>query len=236
MADDLFLFLDFETTSLDPMTTTVLEIGWTVTGPDLVQRTPLRSRFAALTAASMRPAVVPGDRTGWAEVAQVVRDMHRESGLVDEWRSAPELSRLTQVADLSRVLVDDLLAAGWVGGKRDIVYLAGAGVSHYDQAVIGALGALRKPSLEPILHYRTADSSVAATLLGVEMPKTPYELGTLVDKYAAPGVLDLDTDGTTRRLAFPDGTINVAELRNHRAADDVAFSLVFARCLRGMVS
>ena len=233
---EFLLWADFETTGLDVNDLTALEVSWTVTNADLVQLTPLRSRFCAI--ATGRTGLIEPTTAGphfvWsngAEVRQVVTSMHRMSGLMKEWLAAPEFARLRTPSDLERLVHDDLAAAGVV--TTDKVYLAGAGVSHFDALLLKAMGVLS------LLHYRQADVSSAITLLGIDAPKNPEELEKLVAD-VVPGGSDpahfwrLQTDHTTSGLVGKE-LIVPGHLVEHRAAPDVAFSLVLARVLRAMV-
>lgn len=250
---DFLLWLDFETTGLDPADVTVLEVGWTVTDANLQQLTPLRSRITALPTGGT--AVVPTNATtrgggyGWAhglQVEQVVRDMHKESKLYYDWLATPPFRVIDEVGDFDRLLLDDLWSAGWKG--KDSVFLAGAGVSHYDRLVIDQLGALRLDE-KPVLHYRAADISAAIQVMGVPAPKDAGALVELAGRCARlPGsewtesaLLKLDVDASCAALVSPNvpgdewSLLNPKSLVDHRAASDVAYALVVARCLRALV-
>lgn len=239
---EFFLFLDFETTGLDFDNLTVLETAWTVTDSQLQQRSPLRSRLTALSTSYEAPNVPlrSGGDWGWTrEIPRVVRDMHTLSGLKSEWLAAHELSILRRIADLDRLIVDDLLRSGV--GKDDTVYIAGAGVSHFDRRVLDHLGSGLVVGDGALLHYRAADVSSAITLLGVEPLQKPRDLDAFVLRCTAqiPVIRALVTDESTASLTDWDGEtvgqVNQAKLVAHRAASDVAMALVQARVLRSLV-
>ncbi len=245
---EFYLFFDLETTGLDPHALTVLEAAWTFTGSDLRQRTPLRSRLCGIATDDV-PATVPvlsGGYAGWSrEIShKVVQDMHRDSRLHRDWLDAPEFSILRTVEDLDRLLFDDLARSGW--RKGDVVHLAGAGISHFDRPVLDALLSKFAVAPSPVLHYRAADVSSAVTLLGIASPKTGEDLSSLAIRvaerkshpFSVASFRELLTDESTSVLQRwgtdqeDTGQMNSANLVPHRAAPDVAFSLMLARILR----
>lgn len=244
---DYYLWLDTETTGLNPDDLTVLEFGWTVTDASFRQLTPLRSRISALhtSALPVVPEQIVSGNFGWSDpikVDQVVRDMHNHSGLRAQWLSTPSFRLVKEISDFDRLLLDDLWSAGWQG--KDPVYLAGAGISHFDRPVIDSLEALTIEGRD-VLHYRAADVSSAIQILGVSAPKDEEALAELVSRTVAlTGADELDllvlkVDPSTDSLAQYRGddvyAVNTNNLINHRAASDVAYALVVARCLRALI-
>lgn len=224
------LFLDYESTGLEWRTKdVVLEIAWTVTDMDLTQLSPIRQAFVAWVSphCEVRSAL-PGEPwwngSGPNSPSEVVRDMHDVSGLAKEWADASYLpARVIE----QRILDDLAFTAG--SDEPPTVYMAGAGVSHFDQD----LTTLHMPRLAPrgqggTLHYRTFDTSVAAMVLGVPM-----------DAHAA--LSEVHSEGPQQcsclRMqgeceAVMSGDLVLSGVTPHRAADDVAVSLAYARMFR----
>jgi oligoribonuclease (3'-5' exoribonuclease) len=216
MADRL-LWLDFETNGLQYLSNhTALEVAWTITDMGLSQLSPLRTMMI-----DWRPptspelhAPVPGDED-WETspaVVQVVRDMHDLSGLAAEWPN-----RVHVTAEAVEDLINNDLAATDTGAGA--IYLAGAGVSHFDQGLL----ALHAPSLAPKdaggrLHYRCFDVSVASLVLGIDLSVV---LG-------APKIFW----SITGAVPTVEGLLDLHVARPHRAGPDVATGLIQARALR----
>lgn len=126
------LHFDCETTHLDPTELMVLEAAWCVTGPDGAQRTDMRHRYTAITAADracypnrnganssvmMRAARWYNDDAGHPEAL----DMAEKSGLYDDWCAAPASQVLCAAVELERLLLDDLAAHTDPGERASIV-------------------------------------------------------------------------------------------------------------------
>lgn len=233
---DYFVWLDFETTGLDPLSLTVLEMGWTVTDDRLRQLTPLRSRFVALTFRGRAPVLpVSGGWSGGLD--PIVVEMHESSGLHAEWLACPRGELVTASSGIDELLLGDLRKAGFVDWDEDRAFLAGAGVSHFDASVLSALDC----KIVDELHYRAADVSCALLTLGFPAVRSVDALAALCERVAAGDseLLASLSDVTAERRAQgssgpPAGPLG--GLRGHRAADDVAFALVVARCLRRLVA
>lgn len=246
---DFYLFFDLETTGLSPADDTLLEAGWTVLGADLQQRSPLRSRFlsyAPMTRATRIPELsYDGKRVVWnGDVPTIVQDMHTSSGLAKEWAQAPEVSRVSTQLELDRLLIDSLVESGWTGAKDQKVYLTGAGVSHFDHQVLKAAGS--RLITDNVLHYSAVDTSVALRTLGIEAPKNSQELSRMIDRLqlgegskAEEDLLRLVVERNLERLVRSgsgvEETMIVTSVKQHRAADDVAWSIVLMRLLRLLV-
>jgi oligoribonuclease (3'-5' exoribonuclease) len=106
-------WIDLETTSLDPATTTVLEAFWEVTDWAL---TPVASGHGIT---SMQYIIAD----------QFVLDMHERSGLAAACRAEPK-------ADSIVYAMRDLYGA--LGRIGEQVPLAGSGVAHFDRLVLAA--------------------------------------------------------------------------------------------------
>lgn len=237
---DWYLFLDFETTGLDPVDCTQLEVGWTVLDERLVQQSYLRRRYLALRASGAEP-VVPIRRTpAWSGShadypPEIVRDMHRKSSLLDDWLDTPSVAIVRSIADLDRMWIDDLIGAGWT--SKDKVYVAGAGVSHFDHLVLKAHRS--KMVTEGVLHYAAVDSTVALRTLGIPAPKDAEAMDVFMDETLARVGMEhvawatkLDTEKGPLRSLAPNLTIDTGACNPHRAPDDVAWSILLSRLLR----
>lgn len=114
------LFLDFETTSLDPATTWPLEVFWELTDWSLA---PVASGHG----------VRPIDATDKIPVDDFVRDMHTKSGLLgacDEAYRDDTIAAVTQSMGRLANLLD---------GIGEPVALAGSGVASFDRLIINNL-------------------------------------------------------------------------------------------------
>ncbi len=250
---EFLLWFDCETTGLDPDELTVLEVAWTVTNADLVQLTPLRQRYTRLGPGrgSRAGTFSPFDNTweGGHFMSDVVADMHKNSGLRDQWRAACKRnprSILTSGRALETLILEDVDA---VAAADDRVVLAGAGVSHFDNHVLakhcpGLQGSLPVQPTDPRpMAYYTIDSSVAWRALG--KPDTSEVRGWRDDpfrtRHAEVGV-DQRGDATGRLIRSGcdcrddccDVVFDLDAVIEHRAADDVVKALVDLRRLRAL--
>jgi len=217
MADRL-LWLDAETNGLlYRHRHTALEVAWTITDMKLEQLSPLRTLmidWRPPTSAECH-APVPGDED-WetsAFLEQVVRDMHEQSGLTAEWPTRVHV----EAGSVEDLINNDLGVTNTGPGE---IYLAGAGVSHFDQG----LTALHMPSLAPKdaggrLHYRCFDVSVASLVMGTSLAAIMTEV---------PKVCWAITGAVPTR----EGLLDLERVRPHRAAADAATAIVQARALR----
>lgn len=230
---DCLLWADFETTGLKfRIEDSVLEVAWTVTDLQLNQLTEIRQRFVKWAPPSLvaRHTPLPGT-PGWEDVNEVVHALHGTSGLTDEWTKAI----YSEPNDVGQTIADDLTEAHVSGDDK--IHLAGAGVSHFDQELLG----LHVPEFARHddggrLHYRTFDVSVGAMVAG-----PGYSVGTsgLINLLAEPGVRRQRDSVTVMRGECPavaSGNLDLYAVREHRAADDVAVALAYARALRVWVA
>lgn len=253
------LFVDLETTGLDPSTLTALEISWTVCDLDGGQRLPLRSRYLALTASDAR--VVPERRSmgGFRWVRQDSGEcqalrMAEDSRLFADWLDCPPKQVIGSAGELSRLLIDDLaevcdqgqrnpdhrqvvLPGGEVSPywlrEPERVHLCGAGVAQFDQPVLHRLcpEVVARFGQGGMTHYRPVDVSGMQTGLlgGCEDERIA---GWAVE-HGAPGILDVELD-TAPRFAWHHRDIHEWLTRPgkwHRAAPDVARAIVVQRAL-----
>lgn len=260
------LWIDFETTGLAPWHDAVLEIGWTITDTDLRMLTPLRSRLAVLNPSvsytPMGTLVQPRNfdpdpaEEFWRSLGDVVQDMHRQSGLMDDligaWTdSTGRMSVVEHPRDFERLLLEDMVAAGFDMTRQDKLVISGAGVSHFDVHVLAA----HWPDLFPLLPrpqdvpaYWQHDTSVAWRVLGETAQKVVNDLAPKL-RDLAPGTpewspfwslftAEAPADHTVSHLVRvrEDGWAVLARdaVRPHRAADDVVASLLDARLLRSL--
>jgi hypothetical protein len=242
---DLLLWLDFETTGLDPDVDTVLECAWCFTTSELSMVTPLRSRYTNLLPDSATKYLLPfqGRPVDWSNLTPVVSEMHTASGLRDNWMNANtgHVAVLRHPAELHRLIADDFEdAAIQVGAKPDEcrIVLCGRGVSHFDNRVLAKHRVMCFDRIDDVdapisVAYFQHDVSVAARVLGIQTPVLQHGLDGQPFEVVAcqAGVID---DVCTRLLkdALGPGEFNLAALVAHRAADDVVEALVTARLLR----
>lgn len=247
MAERL-LWIDFETEGLDYRRKhAVLEAAWTITDASrgLTQLTPMRSRLCKIP-----PPGDDGNREWpsslmWDEtVDRVVAEMHKNNGLridwsnangtsLDTWRDLDSkcLRMLHSGVALEQIILDDLASVTEPGS---VVRLAGSGVASFDQPLLAAHCPRLAPQSEGgLLHYRTFDLSVTAQVLGIEPPSLD-SVHTMRTDWVA------DHDGQYPKelvLMRGDGPFWADVFSSelvvpHRAASDVAVSLLFARLLR----
>jgi oligoribonuclease (3'-5' exoribonuclease) len=227
MADRL-LWFDAETTGLKYKTRdVVLEVAWTLTDMYLKQISPLRSYFTEWRPPTSpelhRPVPGSDDWTDMGGVHAAVLEMHEQSRLAAEWPF-----RVHVGADaIQGLILNDLGVTRMASGE---VYLAGAGVSHFDQSLV----ALHMPALAPKddggrLHYRCFDTSVADLVTGIDSR-------AILADYHGPGHTHtfhcscLKLDGP-EPLSLNEH-LDLSAVVPHRAASDVALALVGARALR----
>lgn len=232
---DRLLWFDAETTGLKYRTQdVVLEVAWVITDMELNQLSPLHrvsTEWRPPTSHELhRP--VPGSND-WSEAGGVhgtVLEMHRQSGLAAEW---PDRVHVEAEA-VGELITNDL------GVTRDgdgEVYLAGAGVSHFDQRLL----AMHVPSLAPKdeggrLHYRCFDVSVAALVFGAPS----MSVASMRELHGVPPQVDgglllcpcLAIDGPVPTF---NGLLVLDSIAPHRAADDVALTVAYARALRSTI-
>lgn len=239
---DLFLWLDCETTGLNPDTDAVLEVAWCFTDSELTMVTPLHSRYT-----NLRPSTVgwafAGRPVDWSNLPPVVAEMHATSGLAEQWMAAnaSHIAVLRHSAELHRLIADDFEdAAVQVGAEPGDcrIVLAGRGVSHFDNRVLARHRVMCFDQVDdtdaPInVAYFQHDVSVAARVLGIQTSALHLGLDGQPFRVVAcqEGVVD---DACTHLLKQADGPkeFDLKGLVPHRAADDVVEALVTARLLR----
>lgn len=184
----LWLWLDVETTGLLDSRPAVLEAAWMVTDSELMQLTPLRQRLCAIpcTPRWWERAVSwlrPDPLRHWPAHLMTgrVAGMHEESGLMWDWKSA---EKVRDVAALDALILGDVVSAAAVvlaraePGEEPLpvaVHLAGAGVAQFEARLLPAIGS----RVLDDWHYRCADSSVAAQVMGVPKVTEPPAGGYL---------------------------------------------------------
>lgn len=209
--------------------------GWTAVRQRMGSDRPVIPLYAADQANQ-------GKLQPWSEpIDQFVADMHEKSGLRHEWLSTDVQDILTEAVDLDAELLADLAQVRF-NPDEDTVAIAGAGVGHFDLPLLRNL----QLSVVRSLHYRPADVSSAISVLGLKPIKTNDALFQLVRRVAGlpeegEQLLALDVDDSVtdlqvlKSMTGPDSAV-IHSFTDHRAASDVAFSLILARCLRYVMS
>lgn len=213
-----WVFLDLETTGLDPDRLTILEAAWTVTDSSLFQKTPIRSRFTEFSANSSYGTISPSSSSWTRNVSEFVIRMHADSGLTNDWLDCPRSRLVKSIAELDRLILDDLFLSGWDGESQFV--LAGAGLAAFDRIILG----VSKSQLLEYTHYRSADSSVACELLGLSVPKSLESTKSFIEGWLS----SEDNFVLGEGITLPDWKSS----QTHRSAVDVSLSILIARSLR----
>lgn len=137
----LFLWLDLETTGLNPGRDHLLEAAVAVTTADADLKVLVEAAWLH------RPPHL-GDLLADGDLDQVVVNMHRESGL---WDALLDPNR--EHLDILRIGAEIAILLGSVRRKGEEVALAGSGVGHFDRQWVQRLW----PALGSSLTYWTMD-------------------------------------------------------------------------------
>jgi hypothetical protein len=269
----ILFWFDCETSGLVPTKDTVLEVSWCLTDHRLRMLTPLRQRYAMLESPSRLHSRAihfdPRDDDQWHDPEKIkpfVREMHEASGLRNDWEAAylnHRRAMITHPRDFHRLVSEDLDLIDFKVGfdsdgySGDTLMLAGAGVSHFDDAILTEVFDGFFPA-RPIVypgewHYRIFDTSVAMSVAGAReaVDRIAAKLAAQDDpegEAALPFDLiaceaptlrsqkELDhLTGGTGRAGEPEWFLRERVVA-HRAADDVVYSLLDARALRHLVA
>lgn len=134
------LWLDLETTGLDPRSDTILEVGAVLTDMDLNEV----DRYQAVVATARSEAL--------PLMNNYVIKMHANSGLLDDlWTSTG--ARTAPLKVIEKEILENLIGDLTMEDIR--VYLAGSSI-HFDRAFIKN----RMPLLDDVLSHRMLDVSV----------------------------------------------------------------------------
>lgn len=110
-----YLWLDLETTGLDPAHDHILEVAAILTDDDFTEIECVHELVA-----------LPDGFLHWTEWTNAfVDNMHRKSGLFDDWNTALEAGKLSKTYAVEDNLIDLIFHC-------EKVVLAGSGVSHFD--------------------------------------------------------------------------------------------------------
>lgn len=152
MTDDLWLWLDLETTGLDPAKDAIIEIGCLLTDPHLNAVTSHDGQPLAPFEAVVWPGV-PAYEKLLAD--PVVEAMHRSNGLIDD---LTELAANPSPENIASVEARILTWLGQAPGPRSDAkfVLAGSGVGRFDRRFIDR----DMPNLASWLRYWSIDVDV----------------------------------------------------------------------------
>lgn len=132
----MLLWVDIETTGLNPVTNAVLEVGWGITYEHLEWLVEPKSRLVT-------HHVSVADLRGTA--AEVVQEMHDQSTL---WHDM-EISDSLRLEDIEDEILKDIQSV-----DDHVIYLAGASV-HFDRSFLEP----KMPRLFKKVHHRHYDVS-----------------------------------------------------------------------------
>ena len=153
----LFLFLDLETTGLDPEDHCIIEITAKAVRPD-TQGTVYHYQAVIGT--------IPCD---WGNAPRDVVDMHQKNGLYEA----------SLESDVTVGMVDSDLHETLPALRADTVYLAGNSI-HFDRSFIKA----QMPRLDSMLHYRMMDVTAVRLWIQAITGCDPYEEETFQNLFA----------------------------------------------------
>lgn len=173
---DLLVWVDIETTGLDPNRDSILEVGLAITdplgdSPDRWSDIPVWSMAVSVNVERLK-----------AEVDPLVLDMHTNSGL---WVECSTLTLSGQFSAAEAYVVEDA-AVRWLtemGVIRGAVPMCGSSV-HFDRAFLSN----QMPDLAAHFHYRNLDTSTIKN----------------VCRYVNPSVYDAVPEKKNKHRALPD--------------------------------
>lgn len=227
------LFVDLESTSLDPAKLTMLEFAWCITNVDGTQRLPMRSRYTLISAAEELVYPTHGMQglsfSRWANPehgSAVALRMAEESRLCAGWLACPSEQIVTSRGELQRLLLDDIAAACDSGVRNpdtqgtkiympgqarpsqwvrepECIHLAGSGVAQFDQPVLRLLCS----TVVPPFGERGATHYRPDDTSVAQMPLLGGTEDSKLIEWAVreyPGIADIDLDVFPLRYVFPD--------------------------------
>jgi oligoribonuclease len=162
----MLLWLDLETTGLEPVADYILEVAWTLTADDLTDIVEDGIQHRGVTTYDLQMHKL---RTN-----KFVLNMHTKSGLLDELENAHTLV----LSDIEDLILSDL-----DNQPDQPIYLAGASV-HFDRAFIDQ----GMPRLAQRLHHRIYDTS--SIKLAVERYMSPMK--NIVNKHPHRAASDVE--------------------------------------------
>lgn len=139
--EDRILFLDLETTGLDPDNDRILEVGAVLVTTDLKHIAAVHKIFAAPRRVDMLDTI----------------DMHSDSGLMDQIAREEEKERVADVREVEEELIDWLVGRHLIRSKT--LEIAGFSI-HFDRSFLR----VHMPRLHGWLSHRMIDVSTIRSL------------------------------------------------------------------------
>ena len=143
----MHLWLDIETTGLDPKNDKILEVAWFMTDRNLIETTPNNTSFVRTDYETIHELLVSNPP---------VLKMHTESGLWDNFANAYAGggNQMLLIEDIEDLIIKDIDA------QEEEVVLAGASV-HFDRSFIAEY----MPRLDRRLSHRLLDTSAIRMMM-----------------------------------------------------------------------
>ncbi len=163
---DMFIFMDLETTGLDFTLDRIVEVGWVIASHDF-------SEISSIQATAVKPVGAAMNRI---YDQSVVYEMHKATGLLDILEHAhDEGSEIPLLASVEEEIVTQLEIIEQQAAEEDfelIWHLTGASV-HFDLRFIERF----MPRLHAKLHHRIVDVSSIKLLLSSMGHRIEAEIG-----------------------------------------------------------
>ena len=162
-----YLFVDLETTGLDPLTDKIVEVGMIVTN----------HLFQPVDSLKMVLHTEPED---WLNAPEIVLNMHKDNGLHEE-----SVHSTVKLEEAEQIIVTWLMNCRWLGSKP---VMCGNGV-HFDRMFLRQY----MPQVHELFHYRNFDVSTLKQILLATLPEWEFPAQEIEIHRAIPDCLDAAT-------------------------------------------